>query len=43
MQLGGFLGKLFGPLIKYDLPVMKNVLQLLGKTVLIQLRLKAAA
>ena len=43
MQSGGFLGRLLGPLLKADLPLMKNVIQPLAKSVLITLGLTAAA
>ena len=43
VQLGGFLGKLLGPLIKTSLPFMKNVLKPLTKSVLIPLELTAVA
>ena len=43
MQSGGFLGRLLGPLLKTGLPLMKNVIQLLAKSVLITLGLTAAA
>ena len=43
LQLGGFLGGFLGPLLKTDLPLMKNVLKLLAKSVLIPLVLEAAA
>ena len=43
IQSGGFLGRLLGPLIKTGLPLMKNVIKLLAKSVLIPLRLTAAA
>ena len=42
-QSGGFLGKLLRPLLKPGLPLMKNVLQPLAKSVLISLGLTAAA
>ena len=42
-QSGGFLGKLLGPLLKTGLPLMKNLLKLLAKSVLIPLGLKTAA
>ena len=42
-QSGGFLGRLLGPLLKFGLPLMKNVLKPLAKTVLIPLGLTAAA
>ena len=43
IQSGGFLGRLLGPLLKTGLPLMKNVIKPLAKSVLIPLRLKAAA
>ena len=43
VQLGGFLGRLLGPLLKTGLPLMKNVATPLGKSVLIPLGLTAAA
>ena len=42
-QSGGFLGTLLGPLLKTGLPLMKNVLKPLAKSVLIPLGLTAAA
>ena len=42
-QLGGMLGRNLGPLLKTGLPLMKNVLETLAKSVLIPLRLIAAA
>ena len=33
MQLGGFLGRLFQPLLKSCWPLMKNVLKALAKNV----------
>ena len=42
-QSGGFLGRLLGPLLKTGLPLMKNVLKALAKSVLITLGLTAAA
>ena len=42
-KLGGFLGRLLGPLLKTGLPLMKNVLKPLAKSVLIPLGLTAAA
>ena len=42
-QSGGSLGRLLGLLLKFGLPLMKNVLKPLAKTVLIPLGLKAAA
>ena len=43
IQLGGFLGRLLGPLLKTGLPLMKSVIQALAKSVLIPLGLTAAA
>ena len=43
IQLGGFLGRLLGPLLKTGLPLMKRVIQPLAKRVLIPLGLTAAA
>ena len=43
MQLGGFLGRFLGPLLKTGLPIMKSVIQPLAKSVLIPLGLTAAA
>ena len=43
IQLGGFLGRPLGPLLKTGLPLMKNVIQPLAKKVLIPLGLTAAA
>ena len=43
VQLGGFLGRLLGPLLKAGLPLMKNVVKPLAKSVLISLGLTAAA
>ena len=40
-QSGGFLGRLLGPLLKTGLPLMKNVLKPLAKSVLIPSRLTA--
>ena len=37
IQSGGFLGRLLGPLLKPGLPLMKNVIQPLTKSVLISL------
>ena len=39
----GFLGRPLGPLLKTGLPLMKNILKQLAKSVLIPLRLTAAA
>ena len=43
IQSGGFLGKLLGPLLKTGLPLTKNVVKPLAKSVLIPLGLTAAA
>ena len=43
IQSGGFLGKLLGPLLKTGLPLVKNVITPLAKSVLIPLGLTAAA
>ena len=43
IQSGGFLGKLFGPLLKTRLPLIENVIKPLAKSVLIPLELTAAA
>ena len=43
IQSGGFLGILLGPLLKTWLPLKKNVIKLLVKSVLISLGLTAAA
>ena len=40
---GGFLGRLLGPLLKTKLPLMRNVLKSLAKSVLIPLGLRSAA
>ena len=40
---GGFLGRLLGPLLKTGLPLTKNVIKPLAKSVLIPLGLTAAA
>ena len=42
-QSGGFLGRLLGPLLKTELPLIGNVLKPLPKSVLIPLGLTAAA
>ena len=39
VQLGGFLGRLLGPLLKTGLLLMKNILKPLAKSVLIPLEL----
>ena len=43
IQSGGFLGRLVGPLLKTGLPLVKNVIKPLAKSVLIPLGLTAAA
>ena len=43
VQLGGFLSGLLGPLLKAGLPLTKNVIKPLAKSVLIPLELTAAA
>ena len=43
IQSGGFLGKLLGSLLKSGLPLIKNVIKPLTKTILIPLGLTAAA
>ena len=43
IQLGGFLGRLFGLLLKTGLPLLKNVIKSLAKSVLIPRGLSAAA
>ena len=43
IQTGGFLGRLLGPLLKTGLPLIKNVIKPLAKSVLIPLGLTAAA
>ena len=41
IQSGGFLGQLLGPLLKTGLPLIKNVIKPLAKSVLIPLGLTA--
>ena len=43
IQSGRFLGKLLGPLLKTELPLIKNVITPLAKSALIPLGLTAAA
>ena len=43
IQSGGYLGRLVGPLLKTRLPLIKNVIKPLAKSVLILLGLTAAA
>ena len=42
IQSGGFLDRILGPLLKTGLPLMKNVIKPLAKSVLIPLGLTAA-
>ena len=42
IQSGGFLGRLFGPLLKNGLPLVKSVIKPLAKSVLIALGLTAS-
>ena len=43
IQSGGFLGRLLGPLLKTGLPLIKNAIKPLAKSVLIALGLTVAA
>ena len=43
IQSGKFVGRLLGPLLKTKLPLMKNVIKPLAKSVLISLGLTTAA
>ena len=43
IQSGGFIGRLLGPLLKTGLPLIKNLIKPLAKSVLIPLGLNAAA
>ena len=43
IQSGGFLGRLLGPFLKTGLPLIKNVIKPLAKSVLIPLGLTVAA
>ena len=43
IQLGGFLGRVLGPLLRPGLPLMKSVIKPLAKSVLVPLGLTAAA
>ena len=43
IQSGGFLDRLLGPLLKTGLPLMKNVIKPLAKSILISSGLTAAA
>ena len=42
-QSGGFLGRLLGPLLRHELPLIGNILKVLAESVLMSLRLTAAA
>ena len=43
IQSGGFPGRVFGPLLRTGLPLMKSVIKPLAKTVLVVSGLTAAA
>ena len=43
IQSGGFLSTLFGPLLKAGLPLIKNLIKPLAKSILISLGLTVAA
>ena len=43
IQSGGFLGRLLGPLLRTELPLMKSVIKPLAKSVLVPLGLTAVA
>ena len=43
IQSGGFLGRLLGPLLNTGLPLIKNVIKVLAKSVLIPLGLNVSA
>ena len=43
IQSGGFLGRLLGPLVRTGLPLIKNVIKPLAKSLLIPLGLTSAA
>ena len=43
IQSGGFLGRLLGPILRNGLPLVKNVIKPLSKSVLIPLGLTASA
>ena len=43
IQIGRFLGRFLGPLLKIGLPLVENVLKPLAKRVLVPLGLTAAA
>ena len=42
VELGGFLGRFFAPLLKTNLPLMENIHKPLAKSILIPLRVKPA-
>ena len=42
IQSGGFLGRLLGPILRNGLPLVKNVIKPLSKSVLIPLGLTAS-
>ena len=43
IESGRFIGRLLGPLLKTGLPLIKNLIKLLAKSILIPLGLTAAA
>ena len=43
IQSGGFLGKLLGPLLKKGLPLIKNVITPLAKSVLYSFRANSSS
>ena len=43
IQSGGFLGRLLGPLLRTELPLMKNVIKPLAESLLVSVGLTAAA
>ena len=43
IQLGGFLGRILGPLLKTGLSLIKNIIEPLAKSLLIPLALTSAA
>ena len=43
IRQGGFLGRLLGPLLKTELPLIKNMIKPVAKSVLIPLGLTVAA
>ena len=42
-KIGGFLGRLLGPLLRTGLPLIRNVIKPLAKSILISLQLTTAA